>query len=366
MVKKKKNLSEYSNILAPLISIFLGFLVGGIIMLFLGENPIIGFINIFRGGLFNGLFQGNFLRLGNTLLHATTLTLTGLAVAFAFRTGLFNIGVSGQMLFGGFLAVYVGVVVDLPKIIHLPLAIIVAILGGALWASVPAILKARYRINEVVTTIMMNYTAMWVVTYFIKTQIVGEFSTESKYVRETASLTTAFMSRLFNNSDVNIGLFLAIITVGIVWFILERTTFGYELKATGFNHDAANYAGMNVNRNIFLSFVVSGAIAGLAGATHYLGYMQHIKVAQLPTQGFDGIAVALLGLNNPIGVLLSAILFGVLREGGQFLSAFQDIPKEFVDIITGLIIYFAAISLLIRNIIDKISKKKETEVKQND
>ncbi|QVK19586.1 ABC transporter permease [Mycoplasmatota bacterium] len=324
----------------------------------MGENPISVYIDIIKGSIFRGLFQGDLSRLGDTLLRITTLILTGLAVAFAFKTGLFNIGVSGQMLFGGFLAVFVGVQLHtLPKPLLMTICILVAILGGALWALVPGILKASYRINEVVVCIMMNYCAVWIVHYLVRTNILSNFDTESKRVGYNASLRVDWMSKIFDGSVVNLSLFLAIICAILVWYILERTTFGYELKAVGFNHNAAKYAGMKVNKNILLSFVISGGIAGLAGASYYIGFVDHIQIGVLPTLGFDGIAVSLLGLNTPFGVLLSAGLFGLLRNGGDYINALYNMPKQFVDILVSLIIYFAAASLLIRSFLHKLSKR---------
>lgn len=371
-VKEKKKLSyiianyfkdeRHVNISAPFVSVIVGFLIGAILILILGENPFSVYIDIIKGSIFRGLFEGDLSRLGDTLLRVTTLILTGLAVAFAFKTGLFNIGVSGQMLFGGFLAVLVGIQLHtLPKPLLMVICVLVAILGGALWALVPGILKARYRINEVVVCIMMNYCAVWVVHYLVRTNILSNFDTESQRVGYNASLRVDWMTKLFDGSVVNLSLFLAIICAIIVWYILERTTFGYELKAVGFNHHAAKYAGMKVNQNILLSFIISGGIAGLAGASYYIGFVDHIRIGILPTLGFDGIAVSLLGLNTPFGVLLSAGLLGLLRNGGDYINAIYNMPKQFVDILVSLIIYFAAASLLIRSFLHKLSKRFDNQ-----
>jgi simple sugar transport system permease protein len=348
--------------LAPYISILFGLLAGLILMLLIGQDPIKGYINILNGSIFKGLFEGNFRRLGGTLAIATVLTFTGLSVAFAFKTGLFNIGVGGQMLFGGFIVVLLGNVLTLPKPVHLLVIVLAAAIGGALWALVPGILKARYRISEVVTTIMMNYVAMWTVSYFVRRWIPGHYETESSMIKESASLKFELLTDLFSGSAINLSIILAGLVVVFIWYILEKTTFGYELKAVGFNPDASKYAGMKVNRNILYSMIISGAIAGLAGASYYAGYTNHVKLGVVPNFGFDGIAVALLGLNSPFGVVLSALLFGVLRTGGEYLNAMTSIPKELVDIIVGLIIYFAAATLLIQFMLTKLIKK----MKKND
>ncbi len=328
----------------PFLSVLLGFVIGAIVMLLSGYDPIEAYSALLQGAGFYGSMK----RFGDTLLTMTTLILTGLSVAFAFRTGLFNIGVAGQMLMGGFAAVYVGIVFQLPRIIHLPFAVLSAILVGSLWAVLPGILKARYRIHEVVTTIMMNYIAYWTVFYLVPTFIPGHFNTESTSIRPTASLRTGWMSALFQGSYINIGFILALLAVLLIWWILEKTTFGYELKAVGFNQHAAQYAGMKVNRNIVLSMMISGALAGLAGATFYLGYTDNIKIGILPAQGLDGIAVALLGLNAPIGVLLSAFLFGFMNAGKLFMQSSTEVPNELVPIIIAVVIFFAAANLMIK------------------
>jgi len=344
--------------LAPFISIFLGFVVGFILLLLLGFNPVEGYSFLFHGGV-RGVLSGDFRQLGNVLLNTTPLILTGLAIAFAFRTGLFNIGVTGQMLMGGFFGILVGAMIELPRIIHVPLMILASITGGALWAFVPGVLKAKFRINEVVTGIMMNYIALWGVQYYVGSWIPGRFPTESAMIHHTASLRVNWMTQLFNGSAVNIGLILAILACYLIWLILEKTTFGYELKAVGFNQDAAQYAGMKVKKNIMLSMFISGALAGLAGATFYAGFTNHVLVGELPSQGFDGIAVALLGLNTPIGIFLSALLLGFMNIGGQYMQTMARIPKELVDIIISTIIYFAALTLLIQSFFKQLNSNNK-------
>ena len=228
MKKFKFNLSDdaVQKKLSPFASVVLGFMVGFVVLFLLGYNPVEGFTYLFQGG-FKGILSGNFKQFGNGLLQMTPLVLTGLSVAFAFRTGLFNIGVTGQMLVGGFMAVYLGATLDLPRFIHLPVAVIGAMIAGGVWAIVPGLLKAKFKIHEVVTSIMMNYIALWGVQYAVKVLIPGKYSTESATILETASLKTEWMTSFFSGSAVNLGLILAIIACFIVWFILEKTTFGY-------------------------------------------------------------------------------------------------------------------------------------------
>lgn len=343
------------NKLIPYFSVILGFLVGAVVMLISGFNPLEAYSKLFKGA---GLY-GDIRRFGGTLVLATSLSLTGLAVAFGMRTGLFNIGASGQMLMGGFFGVMIGISMDLPKVIHLPLAVMAAVVAGALWGMIPGILKAKFNVHEVVSSIMMNWIAVWVVYYFIQTFFKGKYDTESGPIQKTASLRVDWLTDLFGGSAINLGIFLAIGAAILVWWILEKTTFGYELKAVGYNKNAAQYAGIRVNRNIVLSMMISGALAGLAGATFYLGYTDNIKIGELPTLGFDGIAVALLGVNHPLGVVLAALLFGVMNAGKGFMQAGTKVPNELVQIIMAVIIFFAAATLLIERMLSFRSRRKQ-------
>lgn len=358
------------NAMIPFIAVILGFLVGAIVIWLTGTNPFFAYQQLLKGAGFSGDYDGfvHMGRLGTTLIFTAPLILTGLSVAFGMRTGLFNIGASGQMLMGGFAAVAVGVLMDLPRFLHMPLAVIVAMIVGALWGFVPGYLKARFNVHEVVVTIMMNWIAVWTVYEFVPRFMRGPFDTESATVAATASLRAPWLSEMFGGSPVNYGLFIAIIAAIVVWFILEKTTFGFELKAVGFNKDAAEYAGIKVNRNIIFSMMIAGALAGLAGSVQYLGSMQSIRIGVLPTLGFDGIAVALLGMNTPIGVVLSSILFGVMHAGKNFMqtaTAMQaaatggsGVPNELVQIIMAVIIFFAASTLLIKSWMKRLGSKK--------
>ena len=335
-----------------LISVLLGLLAGAIMMVITGNNPIEGYSYLFRGGLMN------LERIGNTLASATPLVFTGLAVGFAFKTGLFNIGASGQMLIGGLCATAVGLTFNLPRVPMLIAVVLAAIIGGGLWAVVPGYLKAKFNVNEVVSTIMMNWISYWVVYYSVPAYFKGPFlETESRNIPDVASLKTPWLTSLFDGSFVNIGLFLAILAVIIIGIILNNTVLGFELKAAGYNRFSAEYAGMKVNRNIVLSMVISGMLAGLGGATYYVGYASNMQIGVLPTQGFDGIAVALLGANNPYGAFAAAIFFGILHSGKGFMNAMTSIPPEIGDIIIAFIIYLTATSVLIERVMTSISKK---------
>ena len=342
------------NILVPVISIIIGLFVGAIVMLVSGYDPVEGYI-----ALWNGIF-GDVYSIGNTIRQITPYILSGLAVAFAFRTGLFNIGVEGQLLMGWLAAAWVGSAVDLPRIIHLPLALLAAAAAGAFWAFIVGYLKARFNVHEVISSIMLNYTALFVMNAVIKSITDGGYKTET--VSESATLRWQWLREFTDNSSMHLGIIVALLMVLVMWFILERTTRGYELKAVGFNKNAAEYAGMSVNKNIILAMTISGVFAGLAGAMEALGTYQHVSIkAGMSGIGFDGIAVALLGANTPLGVVFGASLFGSLKYGALNMPNAAGIPEEIVSIIIALIIFFVASGYIIRVVLEKMSKKKEAK-----
>ena len=340
------------SVTVALITIFLGLVGGALFMAITGSNPFAGFYFMFRGGLMN------IERLGNTLATATPLILTGLSVAFAFKTGLFNIGAAGQMLIGGLCATAVGLTVVLPKPLLLLLMLLVAILGGAVWGFIPGLLKALFNVHEVVATIMMNWLAYWTIYYVIPAYFKGGFETESRRIPEAASLRVPWLTEAFDGSFINLGIFIAVIAVVIIWVILDKTVLGYELKAAGFNRYAAEYGGMKVNRNIVLSMSIAGALAGTAGLLQYAGYSVNLQIGVLPSQGFNGIAVALLAASSPIGVFFSAMFMGVLQAGKGFMNAMTQIPPQIGDTIIAIILYFAATSVLIERMLNAIKRRR--------
>ncbi|MGG5462183.1 ABC transporter permease [Clostridium sp. B9] len=349
---------KFKQFIISLMAIILGLIAGAVLMLIMGHNPIEGYSFLFRGSFMS------IERVGNMLATATPLILTGLSLAFAFKTGLFNIGAPGQLLMGGFFATVVGLSLKLPAPILIPLVILAGLIGGAIWAWIPGVLKAKFNVHEVVSTIMMNWIAYWIVYYMIPMYFKGEFlETESAQLPAGATLRVQALTDLFQGSFINMGIIIAIISVIAVWFVLNKTVLGYELKAVGFNKDAAEYAGISVNRNIILSMMISGALSGLAGVTQYAGNAISMQIGVMPSQGFDGIAVALLGASNPIGVLFSALFFGLLYTGKGFMNAMTSIPPEIADTIMATIIYFAATSVIMERVFNKI-KKREKKIKK--
>ncbi|KIL73633.1 ABC transporter permease [Bacillus badius] len=344
---------RFSNLAVPVVSVLLGLIAGAIIMLISGYDPISGY-----AALWNGAFGDSFY-VGETLRQMTPYIFAGLAVAFAFRTGLFNIGVEGQLLVGWLAAVWVGVAFDLPKIIHLPLSLLAAAAAGALWGLIPGILKARLHVHEVIVTIMMNYVALHLTNHLIR-NVISDQSDSTEAVKETASLKSSFFESLTDFSSLHNGIYLGLIAAVIMWFMLEKTTLGYELRSVGYSQHASQYAGMNVSRNIVLSMVISGAFAGLGGAMEGLGTFGNAFLhSGFSGVGFDGIAVALLGGNAAIGVVLASLLFGALKVGALNMPIESGVPNELVEIVIALIIFFVASSYMIKWLLSRFKKEEK-------
>ncbi|MBB5323609.1 simple sugar transport system permease protein [Anoxybacillus tepidamans] len=345
------NSTRFTNFFVPVFAVLLGVIAGSIVMIVSGYNPIAGYSALLYGAF------GDSYYIGETIRQTTPYILAGLAVAFAFRTGLFNIGVEGQLIVGWLASVWVGVSFDLPKVIHLPLAVLAAAAAGALWAFIPGFLKARFKVHEVIITIMMNYIALHVTNAIIRS-VLSDKGFKSAKIHESASLQSEFLQSITDYSTLHYGIIIALIGAVVMWFLLEKTTKGYELRAVGFNQHASRYAGMNVPRNIILAMVISGAFAGVAGAMEGLGTFGNISVkAGFTGVGFDGIAVALIGSNNAFGIILSALLFGALKVGALEMPSSADVPTELVDIVIALIIFFVASSYLIRLLLSRFKKE---------
>lgn len=339
--------------LVPVIAVFIGLFVGAILILISGNNPIIGY-----GALFKGIF-GSLYDMGETIREITPLIFTGLSVAFAFRTGLFNIGAEGQFIMGSFAAVLVGVYVDLPWYLHAPLAFLAGCIAGGLWAIIPGYLKAKLQVHEVITTIMLNYVALFLVNYLIRTYFKSS-SERTEKIQETASLSFEPLAQLFDFSRVHLGIIIALFFAYLFYLILWKTKWGYELRAVGYNPFASQYAGMSVPKNLVLSMLISGLLAGAGGAVETLGVYGYTAInASFAGYGFDGIAVALLGANSPIGIILAATLFGALQYGSNNMQHEAHIPTEVITIVIAVIILFVAANGMIKWMIQHLRKSKK-------
>lgn len=291
-------------------------------MLMGGYDPITAY-----SALFSRVF-GNLYNFGEAVREMTPLMLTGLAVAFAFRSGMFNIGADGQVMIGMTAATVVGIkFAALPGFILVPLAVIIAGLCGGLWAGIAGYLKAKRGINEVITTIMLNWVALYLSNYIVRAFLLLPGQNRSEDI--PASLSMTFLNSLFDNARLHWGTAIALAAAVFFYVYLWKTKQGYEMRAVGYNPHAAEYAGMNVGRNVVKAMFISGVFAGLAGAGEVLGVFHYQSVfAASPGYGFDGIAVALLGLTHPLGVVLAAILYGTLTYGSAGMSFVADVPQS--------------------------------------
>ena len=368
-MKERRNLLQtqgFQSAAASAMAILIGILVGFLILLI--SNPgkaVPGLISILTGG------ASSMKNIGQVLYYATPIIMTGLSVGFAKKTGLFNIGGSGQFIVGGFAAVYVGVKFTfLPAGVHCVVALLAAVLAGALWGTVPGLLKAYCNINEVISCIMMNYIGMSTVNLLVRQTILDRAKNQSFQPAATAVLPKLGFDKIFVSgatpSSVNSGIVIAAIMGVVVWIILNKTRFGFELKACGYNKDAAKYAGINEKKNVVLAMVISGALCGLGGALMYLaGAGTGIQVLDvLAPEGFNGIPVALLGMCNPIAIIFSGVFISYLTVGGLSMQVYGFVP-QIIDIITSVIIYFAAFVLFFSTILKKISSGKDSAGRPN-
>lgn len=354
------NVEGFSSFFSSFMAIIVGLLVGFIILLVSNPSQAVGgFSQILMGGFVD------MKNLGQVFYFATPIILTGLSVGFANKTGLFNIGAAGQFIIGAYAAVYVGVKwTFLPGATHWIAALLVAMLAGALWGLVPGVLNAYFNVQVVISCIMMNYIGMYTVNFLVTKTVFDSLKNQSKRVAANAVIPKLGLDQVFRTgssaSSVNAGIFIAIIAGIIIYVILNKTAFGFELKACGYNRDACKYAGINEKRNIVFSMMIAGALAALGGALLYLaGSGKGIEVVDvLAAEGFNGIPVALLGLNNPIAIIFSGIFVAYLNVGGFNMQLYDFVPQV-IEIIIAVIIYFSAFALLIKGFIQSIVNKKD-------
>jgi simple sugar transport system permease protein len=298
-----------------------------------------------RAGTFNPRYLGEF------LVQAMPIVLTGLAVGFAFRTGLFNIGAEGQLIAGSVAAIGVGLTVRAPPGVHVVLVLLAAMAAGALWGAIPGWLKARFNVHEVVVSIMLNYVALHLNNWAIVEAFHSPDRIKTPVIPASALLRSDLLGALTNGSRLNGGILPVALSLLAYWFLIERTTFGFRLRAVGFNKESARYAGMKVERSIVTSMAIAGAFAGLAGAVITVGTFSFGRA--LPAHegyGFDGIAVALVGGNGALGIALSGLLFGLLKAAQPLMQS-QGIPKEIASIIQAAIVLFIAMKLGIERLL---------------
>lgn len=351
--KKRLHIPGLTSFFASLISIGVGLLFGFILLLLL--NPQFagqGFMSLVTAGLKSTD------KLAKVLYQAAPLMMTGLSVGFAFKTGLFNIGASGQYTVGAGLALIFAIQFQQPWYVCL----LIAMIGGAFWGVFPGLFKALFNVNEVITSIMFNWIAMLAVNLTISNlpmmlprywgQAQIDRTANLAIANPTALIPKLGLDELLNSNYMNISIFISIAFAVLLWVVLSKTTFGYELKACGFNRNASVYAGINAKRNIVLSMVIAGALSGIGGGLYYLaGTGQYTLLKSLLNMGFNGIPVALLASSHPLGTIFSTLFVSYIQVGGDAMQ--PEFVKEIIDMIIAVIIYLAAFSLLVRELLNR-------------
>ena len=345
-----------------LVSISFGFLLGGIILLVAGFNPLEAYWVIVEGIFSRPKY------VSYVIIYSTPLIITGLSVAFALRTGLFNIGAEGQYIIGALAAAAAGYYLEMPMVLHVIVAIGAAMLAAAFWGGLAGYFKARFGVNEVISTIMLNWTALYISNWAVTIDSFGRQGTGKTYAIQPSAQIDLFgqwkrtpegiaflrehpMLWDILKSPVNLGFIFAILLATLVWYVLSRTTLGYELRAVGHNPQAAEAGGIDVKRSMVLSMFIAGGLAGAAGAFQVLGVSHRIAtLAIMEGYGFDGIAVSLIGNNSGLGCVLAGLLFGALKYGGSKIQDVMGAPTEVINIMVGSIIFFVAMPKLIRMI----------------
>jgi len=317
----------------------MAFLAGAVVLLVTGHSPLEAY-----GAMMMGAF-GDVFGIGQTFTQATPIIFTALAFLFAFKCGLFNIGAEGQLLVGGFAAALVGISFEgLPTFIHAPMALLAGALAGGLWGFIPAILKAKLGAHEVITTMMLSYVAFYLTGYMVN----YPYKAPGWVAQTVAIAPSAELPRILQPTQLSAAIFIAVILAWLTHYTLQKTTFGYEVRATGLNPAAAESGGINVKRGMILALVISGAMAGLGGSGEVMGVHRRFIEGFSPGYGWDGLAVALVGGLHPAGVLLVAVLFGALRSGGMVMTRVTGVPLDIVYLLQALVILFVAAPMLIR------------------
>src|SRR6266576_17755 len=350
------------ELMFPLIAVIAAFIVGGILILIIGDDPIVAYKLLIGSALSwpDGI--------GYTLFYATPLIFTGLAVLVAFRCGLLNIGAEGQLYVAAFATAWVGITfAQRSAWILIPLCFIAAIIAGGAWGAIPGVLNARFGSHEVINTIMLNFIAVALVSYFTQ----YHYKTPGDPIMETTEIGGGahiarigkFLPGFPERIPLNLAFILALVCCVLVYLFLWRTKWGYELRATGSNPTAAEYGGISIRKQIIIAMTISGSLAGMVGINEVLGYRYRYYDGFSDNYGFTGIAVALLGRNHPVGVIISALLFAVLQRGGIPVDAFtQHVTKDIVQVLQGTIILFVAAEALFRGPFAKFGLLKRSKV----
>ena len=354
----------------PLFAIVLSLLAGSVVLLILGKNPLVAFTSFLQGSglLPKASYAGKKSMLTDfmSLVNAwTPMLFASLSVAVAFKSGLFNIGVSGQMLLSGLVATVTVGYSDLPAVVAKPLVVIIGMVVGAAVAALIGFLKHKWNINEVVSAIMLNYIFRYAGSFVIKYYLADPVSRQSKAINASARLSLMDTPVGDLKMEIPLGIVLAVVAVVLVQFLFQKMRLGFEFRAIGANPKAARYVGINVGRNLVVTMALSGALAGLAGVTYYLGYYGSIQPDVLISTGFDAIAVSLLGNSNPIGIIFSSFLITVIDKGSTYMSSTVGVRQEISSIITGLILLFAACGAFFSYLINRSRQRARDALAQS-
>ncbi|MGB9590887.1 MAG: ABC transporter permease [Candidatus Kryptoniota bacterium] len=347
----------WSSVIVPLLAVVTALLVSSIAILLSGGKPIQAYSALLAGSF------GSTTSIVETIIKATPLLISGLGVAIAFRAGLFNIGVEGQMFVGSIAAVIIGTKLHFPFLVHMPLTLFAGAIAGGLWAAIPGYLKAKAGASEVITTIMTNYIALRIITWSIGA--TGPLRKVTSVVPETDSLlTTARLPVLIANTRLHFGFLIALVLAVFVYLFLFYTPLGIEIRTVGLNPWAANYVGIHVNRTIVLTMSISGAFAGIAGAIQVMGLPPYNFTTGFNVgYGFDSLAVAVLGNIHPFGVVFASFLFGAMNAGSRLMQLRAKVSSDMISIIQSLILLFVAAPQIVRGLYHIKTKQKEMQTK---
>ncbi len=337
--KSDKGKDLLQGFLISLISVILSLIVGAIVIAVMGYSPLEAYGALIKGSI------GNLLSFTMTLKTSVPLILAGLAVAVAFRGSAFNIGVEGQLMFGALCATIVGLFIKLPAFIHIPLTLLAGILGGMLFAFLPAVLKSTCNVSVVISTIMFNYVAQFLCQYCIMGPLHG---TTSAAATDKIQATAILPRILPSPYQLNLGFIIMLVTIVLVYLYINKTSKGYELTAVGLNPTACEIQGINVKRNMFLALLISGGIAGLAGSIEITGTLTRMVNGFSTGYGFSGIPIALMARNNPFAIIITGLFFGMMRSGSLLMQATVGVSPDVVGIIQGLVVVFLCLENLIR------------------
>lgn len=351
MEKTRKFLEKNQAVFTSILAVLFGFIVVGVLLLSTGRNPIEAY-----GYFMSGAF-GNLYNFANTVSRVVPLLIAAIAFIIGAKCSVFNVGIEGQLLLGAIASAVVGFAFELPAVIHLPLMLLAGALAGGLYALIPAWLKVYRKVNEILSTIMLNYPAFFFTHYIVLNVTPREgVIPATPFIKKTAEFVD-----LFPGTNLHAGVFVTILIVFLAYFLLQKTSLGYEMRAVGLNQEAARFHGIPVEKRMMLAFFLSGCLAGLAGAVEVAGIHHRYLDQFSPGYGYDSITVAMVGLLNPFGTIFSATLFGALKTGILDMAVFTAIPRQLVTLINGIVVLFVAAKSLIQDGFLRVVKGKSPD-----